>query len=260
MNNPSNTQSKPNNKYCSICDKVFSTTINLRNHKLTVHEKKFPYKCPYQNCDKQYSIAARLKVHLRSHLGEKPFQCDICLKTFREKGNLKTHKKFHSALRPFKCPQCEKTYKTNGHLKDHIEIQHKNIKRFKCELCGNFFGRSSTLKAHIRTHTGEKTIKCLIEGCNKYFAEKGNMLIHYRRHKQRIEESNIKKESEDISGAITRPCSNSTLVETIPIQNNHRYVIINMNSNEDCKYTPIDLDSPKEEGENELEKQFNLNI
>ena len=95
MNNPSNTQSKPNNKYCSICDKVFSTTINLRNHKLTVHEKKFPYKCPYQNCDKQYSIAARLKVHLRSHLGEKPFQCDICLKTFREKGNLNSHMKKH---------------------------------------------------------------------------------------------------------------------------------------------------------------------
>ena len=33
-----------------------------------------------------------------------------------------------------------------------------------------------------------------------------------------------------------------------------------MNSNEDCKYTPIDLDSLKEEGEDELEKQFNLNI
>ena len=51
-----------------------------------------------------------------------------------------------------------------------------------CETCEKRFGRISTLKAHIRTHTGERNFKCKIEGCYKYFAEKGNMEIHYKRH------------------------------------------------------------------------------
>ena len=262
---------KPNNKYCSICNKVFSTPINLRNHIKTIHDKNFPFKCTYPNCNKQYSIATRLKVHMRTHLGEKPYQCDICFKSFVEKGNLKTHKKFHSSLRPFKCPQCDKSYKTNGHLKDHIEIQHNKIKKFKCPICNNSFGRSSTLKSHIRTHTGEKTIKCKVEGCNKFFAEKGNMLIHYRRHAQRIEEAmKEKSQSTEIENAMTRPCSNATLVEAAQISNSNNYIFINIGNNNNCNveedfhnFSPLDLNDINEAnncGEDELEKQFNFNL
>src|SRR5574344_230800 len=60
------------------------------------------------------------------------------------------------------------------------------MKKFPCTFCDKKFGRISTLKAHVRTHTGEKNFKCHIEGCNKFFAEKGNMEIHYRRHLKRI--------------------------------------------------------------------------
>ena len=60
------------------------------------------------------------------------------------------------------------------------------IRKFACHFCDKKFGRISTLKAHIRTHTGEKNYQCKIEGCNKCFAEKGNMEIHYKRHLKRI--------------------------------------------------------------------------
>ena len=158
----------------------------MRNHIITIHQNYRPFKCTYPGCNKKYSIESRYQVHLRTHLGEKPFTCPICNKSFNEKGNLKTHLRFHSELRPFKCPQCTKCYKTKGHLKDHIEIQHDLIKKYFCKFCNKKFGRISTLKAHIRTHTGEKNFKCKVEGCNKCFAEKGNMEIHYRRHLKKL--------------------------------------------------------------------------
>ena len=189
-NNSSNisllTTSIKKQNICDICKKSFSTLGNMRNHIMTIHNNIRPFVCTFRGCNKKYSIGSRYQVHLRTHLGNKPFICQICNKAFNEKGNLKTHLRFHSELRPFKCPHCTKSYKTNGHLKDHIEIQHNLIKKYECQYCHKKFGRISTLKAHIRTHTGEKNYKCRMEECNKWFAEKGNMEIHYRRHLKKL--------------------------------------------------------------------------
>lgn len=192
--NDKKSQKKKN--ICDICHKSFSTLGNMRNHKMTIHENYRPYECTYPGCNKKYSIENRFKVHMRTHLGVKPFICQICSKSFNEKGNLKTHLKFHSELRPFNCPFCIKTYKTKGHLKDHIEIQHNLVKKYECHHCGKKFGRISTLKSHIRTHNGEKRYKCKMEGCEKWFTEKGNMKIHYKRHLKKLNKTDENEKAE----------------------------------------------------------------
>ena len=173
--------------HCDICNKVFSTNGNLKNHILAIHENNRPYHCSFKDCDKSYSNKSRLIVHERTHTGIRPFICQICFKSFNEKGNLKTHLGFHLNKRPFICYECHKSYKTNGHLKDHIEIHHLKIKKYVCSICDCHFGRSSTLKSHMKTHTGERNFKCLIEDCDKYFSEKGNMMKHYLRHIKKID-------------------------------------------------------------------------
>ena len=78
---------------------------------MVIHENYRPFRCTYPGCNKKYSIESRYQVHLRTHIGAKPFICQFCNKSFNEKGNLKTHLRFHSEIRPFKCPYCTKRYK-----------------------------------------------------------------------------------------------------------------------------------------------------
>jgi uncharacterized C2H2 Zn-finger protein len=59
----------------------------------TVHLGERPYLCPY--CEKTYPKIYDLKNHIRSHTGERPFKCPDCGKDFAHKVVWKRHMNLH---------------------------------------------------------------------------------------------------------------------------------------------------------------------
>lgn len=103
--------------------------------------------CPY--CFKTFNQSTHLEVHVRSHIGYKPFQCSYCLKRFTQGGNLRTHMRLHTGEKPF-----------------------------TCEVCNRSFSRKGNLAAHMLTHNKEKPFECKLDNCDKSFTQLGNLKSH----------------------------------------------------------------------------------
>lgn len=58
----------------------------------------------------------------RTHSGEKPYQCDVCKRSFAVKGTLKKHIRTHTGERPYKCKICGQSFAQNGTLTTHLKV------------------------------------------------------------------------------------------------------------------------------------------
>ena len=161
---------------CEVCARRVTSPSALRIHMRT-HTGEKPFKC--EVCGKSFSQKHHLEYHTKTHTGNKPFNCEVCGKSFILNKDLISHTRIHTGETPFKCQFCDRKFKLKQYLNYHM-IDHTGERPFKCELCGRRFKSSPELTLHTRIHTGEKPFKC--EVCGKAFRSNSILKTHIRIH------------------------------------------------------------------------------
>ena len=166
---------------CSFCKKLVPKCY-IREHTMEhVKPRMKTFKC--ETCDKSFVDNYKLKVHMTSHTGEKPFQCPSCGQSFRLKPMLKRHNDVHHTKTNLShCDKCAKTFNTKRGLQNHLGSFHGEELGFKCEFCNSRFFSKEGLDAHRQ----EACFKHSCDECNKQFKIKSKLKHHKLIHHENI--------------------------------------------------------------------------
>lgn len=170
---------------CYKCNDVFPSKRNLKQHAKTCsetvemenNEKLGKYTCT--QCAYRCQSPAILKIHERTHSGEKPFACTFCEYKSGQKNNVAKHILVHMKEKPFRCQYCEYRCAQKNNLVVH-ERTHTGYKPFACPYCEYRTVQKPNLVKHMYLHTDQKPFSC--DMCSYRCVQKTNLTKHKQRH------------------------------------------------------------------------------
>nr|XP_023020521.1 zinc finger protein 569-like isoform X2 [Leptinotarsa decemlineata] len=184
---PSNNMKNPETVTypCDLCGTSFTSKSQFKYHSKTAHAPPKSHLCTI--CNKAFKHSHNLREHLTTHTRERNYHCDICNKTFHRLSSQNRHKQTHKAppgektkKSPFLCSICGKNFPYSNGFQRHMRT-HFAEKPHQCNICNRAFSQSTHLKVHLRTHSGERPFICSV--CKSSFSLKATLRKHMKGHK-----------------------------------------------------------------------------
>uniref|UniRef100_A0A672NKY9 Zinc finger protein 341-like n=1 Tax=Sinocyclocheilus grahami TaxID=75366 RepID=A0A672NKY9_SINGR len=174
-------------------------------------------KCNY--CEKVFTKNFDLQQHIRSHTGEKPFQCIVCGRAFAQKSNVKKHMQTHKVwpagvhstasrmpitVRVLPLNSDENSQQTEEDGQEQGETiqgsaegkqssgtnQNKQIilidSSYQCQFCSVKFSTYFQLKSHMTQHKNEQVYRCVVKSCSQTFQKLDQFLEHIHTHQEQL--------------------------------------------------------------------------
>ena len=194
---------------CDICHARFTQQGSMVFHRKGHTGDKPKWQCEF--CETTTSRKIDLQAHVKKqHTNTGPLSCNKCSNIFNDWYTLKMHKRTHSGERCFKCGFCSFSSLTSQHLEFHM-IKHTGLKPFECNQCSQSFKLKVSLKRHSNlTHdpdylqTERKVMEC--EECGKGFQQRGALVNHLAKQHSK----NIKLEANPVA----RECQDEVIQNT----------------------------------------------
>ncbi|XP_078066863.1 zinc finger protein ZFPM1 isoform X2 [Mustelus asterias] len=191
--------------YCASRQKSASTPTEEKLKDPSPHERI----CPFPQCNKSCPSASSLEIHVRSHSGERPFVCLICLSAFTTKANCERHLKVHMDSLNGVCHGCGFVSTTRDILYNHLLTNHMACQpgakgdsssprtglpalpptgvkvaspflSLKCNQCEYVGDSESNLQQHISLHAVQDTFQC--SQCHEKLRNAAELAKHMEIH------------------------------------------------------------------------------
>ncbi|XP_038232655.1 zinc finger and BTB domain-containing protein 40 isoform X4 [Dermochelys coriacea] len=174
---------------CKKCRMSFPTLQEHRKHIHEVHSREYH---PCTTCGKVFSAPSLLERHMVTHVGGKPFSCEICDKAYQQLSGLWYHNRTHhpdvfaaqnhrsSKFSSLQCSSCDKTFSSTTAHKKHVKAEHAGTQPFRCLYCVASFRFPGALQHHVTTEHFkqiESTFTCGL--CGELFTTREQLQSHY---------------------------------------------------------------------------------